>query len=131
MPSPVEVLPLLPTKPQRDSSPFLLAIENGSIQAGHRLAAIAIFATLAAWIIIYQGQSDRWAGAIAMASSDLGLCAALLAALLSRHQGRRPSRETTGVFIANLVLVALSIQLMLFARLDLFRSAIEKFFAPS
>jgi hypothetical protein len=133
MPSPVEVLPLLPTnpKPHRVDSPLLATIERGSTQAAHRLAAIAIFATLGAWIIIYQGQNDHWAGAIAMASSDLGLCAALLAALLARRQGRRPSRETTSVFIANLVLVALSLQLMLFARLDLFRSAIEKFFAPS
>jgi hypothetical protein len=134
MPLPVEVLPFPTTNaspPPCDNSSLIMTIERGSVQAGHRFAAVAIFATLAAWIIIYQGQSDHWAGAIAMAASDLGLCAALLAGVLARRQGRRPSAETTGVFIANLVLVALSIQLMLFARLDLFRTAIEKFFSPS
>jgi MFS family permease len=133
MASPVEVLPLSPTQPtlEYDNSPLLATIERGSIQAGHRLAAVAIFATLGAWIIIYQGQSDHWAGAIAMAASDLGLCLALVAGVLARRQGRKPSPETLSVFIANLVLVALSVQLMLFARLDLFRTAIEKFFAPS
>jgi hypothetical protein len=133
MASTVEVLPLLPThqKVGYDSSSLLATIERGCIQAGHRLAAVAIFATLGAWIIIYQGQPDHWAAAIALAAGDLGLCAAVLAGLLARRQGQRPSAETTSVFIANLVLIALSLQLMLFARLDLFRAAIEKFFAQS
>jgi hypothetical protein len=133
MPDQVDVIPLVQTKETLlyDTATTLATAERLSIQASHRLAAIAIFATLGAWIVFSQGMSDRWAGAIALSASDLGLCAALLAAVFARRQLRQPTRETTGVFIANLVLIALSLQLMLFARLDMFRTAIEKFFAPS
>jgi tRNA(adenine34) deaminase len=66
----VQVIPLetatqLPT--YDSSSPC--AAERLSLQAGHRLAAIAIFATFGAWVLHYQNQSDRWAVIIALARS--------------------------------------------------------------
>jgi hypothetical protein len=133
MASSVQVIPLETTTqlPTYDTSSLYGTAERLSLQAGHRLAAIAIFATFGAWVLLYQGQSDRWAVVIALAASDLGLCMALVAGLLARRAGRRPHTETHGVFIINLVLIALSMQLMLLSRLDLFRTAIEKFFSPS
>jgi hypothetical protein len=133
MASSVQVIPLETATqlPTRDSSSLCITTERLSLQAGHRLAAIAIFATFGAWALLYQSQSDRWAVVIALGASDLGLCMAMVAGLLARRDGRRPTLETHGVFIVNLVLIALSIQLMLFSRLDIFRTAIAKFFSPS
>ena len=128
MTSSVHVLPLTPNQLLGNQlTPLRAKIEVIVLQVGHRMAAIAIFATLAAWAMLYQGQDDRWAVVVAFAAADLGLCAAIVAGTAVR----RFRRETLGVFIVNLLLVALSMQTMLFNRLDFFRSAIEKFFTPS
>jgi predicted PurR-regulated permease PerM len=105
-------------------------IERLSLQTAHRLGALALLATLAAWALVYRGQDFRWPIIIAFAAANVGFCAAWLARMLGRRD-QRNRREATGAMIFNLVFLLLSLQLMLLARLDVIRAAAEKFFTPS
>ncbi len=91
---------------------------------------MAVFAWLATLAFVYQGQSYRWPLAIAFMASDLGLCAAIVAALAGRRSRHR-SAEAVGAMVFNLLLALLSLQWILISRLDLIRSALQKFFAAS
>ncbi|HSV16443.1 MAG TPA: hypothetical protein VLI90_19425 [Tepidisphaeraceae bacterium] len=127
---PAQLLETTPTprRPWRYDIPSLLiATERFCLQFGHRVGTVALFAMLAAWALLYRGQSYHWPLAIAFAGSNLGFCAALLARIIAR--GR--SREALGLIIFNLLILALSLQLMLLSRLDVIRAAAERFFSPT
>lgn len=103
-------------------------IEQTFLQIAHRLATVALFAMLGTWALLYRGQDFRWPVLVAFGAGDVGLCAALIALVLARRDRRRGG-EAMGVLVFNLVLTALSLQMLIVARLDLIRAAAEKFFS--
>ena len=100
------------------------------LRAGHWFGSIALFLSLAVWVLAYRKEDYHWPVALAFAASDLGMCSALFAALLARRAGRTSS-EISGTIFFNLVLMALAFQMMLLNHLDVIRTAIDKFFSPT
>jgi hypothetical protein len=100
------------------------------IQVSQRLGAVALFATLAAWGMMFAVRDFHVPLAIAGGCADVGLCSALIARLLSGST-LASRREANGVAIFNLVLFVLALYLMIFARLDVIRSAASEFFTPT
>jgi len=108
----------------------LRCTEQALLQISHRLATIGLFAMIAAWALLYRGQDYHWPVVVTFGACDVGLCTALIALLIARRQGRRGG-EAIGVLVFNLVFVALSLQMVVFSRLDLIRAAADKFFSKS
>jgi hypothetical protein len=100
------------------------------LQASHRLGSVALLATIGAWATMYMIKDFHLPLAIAAGTANLGLCAALVARMMT-VVSTPLRRETNGVAIFNLVLLILALQLMVFARLDVIRSAASQFFTPS
>ncbi len=105
------------------------AVIRLALQTAHRCAAAALLLTLAAWALAYEHQDFHWPLAIAFAAADIGFCAALLALTISRR-ARLRGGEAFGVFLFNLIFLILSLQMMLFSRLDVIRTMLEQFFSP-
>lgn len=100
------------------------------LQVSHRAGAVALLATIATWGMMYAIRDFHVPLALACGCADVGLCSALLARMLS--QPKTPSRrEANGVAIFNLVLFVLALHLMVFARLEVIRSAASAFFTPT
>lgn len=112
----------------RDISSPLRSIEQFLLQVAHRLATISLFAMLASWAMLYRGQNYRWPLVATFTAADIGLCAALVALMIARRS-HRPATEAMGVLIFNLVFVALSVQMVVFNRLDVIRAAAGAFFS--
>ena len=114
----------------RDTSSLWRSIEHGCLQVAHRLGTVALFATIAAWVLIYRGQNYQWPVIAAFAAADLGFCAGILAGLIARRTDASARREALGVTIFNLILLAMSLQLVLISRIDVIRAAASQFFTP-
>ncbi len=100
------------------------------LQTSQRLGSIALFATLAAWAMLYLARDASLPIAITVAVSIIGLCAALMARMLT-GRGSPSRREADGVAIFNLVLLVLALHMMLYTRLDLIRASVSEFFTPA
>jgi hypothetical protein len=100
------------------------------LQASHRLGAVALLATMGTWTMMYLIKDFHIPLAITAATANLGLCCGLAARMLTQP-GQSARREANGVTIFNLVFFVLALHLMLFARLDVIRSAASQFFTSS
>src|SRR4051794_29363424 len=100
---PYEGHPPAPPRVWRYDIPSLLvATERFCLQVSHRLGTVALFALIAAWALVYRGQSIQWPIAIAFGCSNLAFCAALLARILGRSGQRR---EAMGAIVFNLLIL--------------------------
>jgi hypothetical protein len=99
------------------------------LQISHRLGAIALLATLGAWAMLFLEKDASIPLATVATATDVGLCSALVARLLSPSTSP-DRREANGAAIFNLVLLVLAVHLMVFTRVDVIRSAAADFFAP-
>jgi hypothetical protein len=100
------------------------------LQLSHRLGAVSLLSTLGAWAMMYVIRDFHLPLAIAGGCADAGLCSALIARILT-GPGAPSRREANGVAIFNLVLFVLAVYLMIFARLEVIRSAASEFFTPT
>lgn len=110
-------------------SKFKFAITTFLLQTSHRLGGIAFLATLTTWWLMYTIKDFHLPLVISAATANAGLCCGIAARILTRP-GQTTRREANGVAIFNLILFILSIQLMIFARLDVIRSSATDFFTP-
>jgi hypothetical protein len=109
---------------RRDISTLPPSMERICMQISHRLAAVALFATVAAWVLVYRSQDSHWAVAVAFGASDVAFMAAMLAWMGFR------AGEAVGAMAFNGILLALSLQMILFTRIDLIRTVLGKFLTP-
>jgi hypothetical protein len=100
------------------------------LQLAQRAGAVALLATLGAWAMMFMIRDFHLPLAIAGGCADAGLCSALIGKMLAGIN-TAARREANGVAIFNLVLFVLALYLMIFARLELIRSAASEFFTPT
>jgi hypothetical protein len=100
------------------------------LQSSHRLGGVSFLATIGTWVMMYLIKDFHIPLAITAATANLGLCCGIAARMLTRP-GQPARREANGVTIFNLVFFVLALQLMVFARLEVIRSAASDFFTPS
>lgn len=100
------------------------------LQVSHRIGAISLFALLATWGMMYMARNFGIALAVAFGCADVGLCAALIARMMSPANSPH-RREANGAAVFNLILLALTLNLILLSRLEQIRSAASEFFTPN
>ncbi len=124
-------LPLIDTSPATEppAGSTKAWVINLFLQISQRLGAIALFATLGSWAMLYLAKDTSIPIAITVATGNIGMCAALVARMLTTR-GSKDRREANGIAIFNLVLLAMALHLMLYTRLDVIRSAAAEFFTP-
>jgi hypothetical protein len=120
----------LPAVPCQPSATFREWATTFFLQVSHRAGAVALLATLATWGMMYAIRDFHMPLAIACGCADVGLCSALVARMLTQPK-THARREANGVAIFNLVLLVLALHLMVFARLEVIRSAASAFFTPT
>ena len=133
MPSSTPALPYLsPSSPSRQAFRWpvitIASVEWFCLQTAHRLGAIALFAIIAAWAMVYRSQNAHWPIAVAFGASDVAFCAALIARMLAKSNRRG---EAMGALIFNLIILVMSLQMLIYSRLDVIRAAADKFFTPT
>jgi hypothetical protein len=111
-------------------SKFKTTVLTILLQTSHRLGSVALLATIGTWAVMYMIKDFHIPLAITAICANLGLCCGLSARMMTQPLTSL-RREANGVTVFNLILFVLAIHLMLFARLDVIRSAASQFFTPS